>query len=110
MSIEANDGDGRSQNTAIFFTVTECDEHLCSIPYGTFLCLTCAGHHRSLGVHISFVRSTNLDSWTQDQLKMMALGGNGRYTSRAAQLYKACLEKEAAKMTAAAAAAALAAP
>ncbi|MEW5300194.1 MAG: hypothetical protein WDW38_003034 [Sanguina aurantia] len=91
-----------------------------SIPYGVLICLGCAGVHRSLGVHISFVRSTTLDGWSQEQLKLFMVGGNqrgrqffkqhgwddigsdkieGKYTSRAAQLYRAMLEKEAAKIT-----------
>lgn len=67
------------------------------------------------------IRSTTLDSWNQDQLKLMSFGGNGRarvffkqhgwtdggrieskYTSRAAELYRQLLAKEVAKSFAAA--------
>ncbi|XP_076441075.1 uncharacterized protein LOC143280325 [Babylonia areolata] len=52
---------------------------------GVFLCIRCAGIHRNLGVHISRVKSVNLDSWTPEQVAMMQEMGN----SRARAVYEA---------------------
>lgn len=70
--------------------------------------------YRSLGVHVTFVRSIAMDSWTDTQLALMKCGGNAKcaaylkehgvdmnasirekYESPAAQLYKEILKARA---------------
>lgn len=88
-----------------------------SLSYGVYLCLECSGEHRRKGVHISFVRSVELDRFTPEQMVQMGVGGNGKaweffkqhgmgklsdggrhidYNSNITKRYKAQMEKETA--------------
>ena len=44
--------------------------------HSIFFCLECSGIHRSLGVHHSFVRSITMDTWSNDQVTRLSIGGN----------------------------------
>ena len=52
-----------------------------SLNNGVFLCLKCAGFHRSLGVDISTIRSLQIDSWTDKQILYLTNGGNTKLKS-----------------------------
>ncbi|KAK9815098.1 hypothetical protein WJX73_007440 [Symbiochloris irregularis] len=49
-----------------------------SVNLGVFVCLNCSGVHRSLGTHMSKVRSTTLDTWLPEQVAFVEIMGNRR--------------------------------
>ncbi|XP_068173022.1 BAR_ACAPs and ArfGap_ACAP domain-containing protein [Antennarius striatus] len=54
----------------------EAEPRWASVNLGVTVCIECSGIHRSLGVHLSKVRSLTLDSWEAEQLKLLCILGN----------------------------------
>ncbi|KAJ1982794.1 hypothetical protein H4R35_000153 [Dimargaris xerosporica] len=52
------------------------DPEWASINLGALLCIECSGIHRSLGVHVSKIRSLTLDNWEPEQAQVMVQLGN----------------------------------
>lgn len=60
-------------------TATDAVTFQASPKLGIFFCLACSGIHRSLGVHISFVRSVTMDAFKLAEVRRMSLGGNAPF-------------------------------
>lgn len=52
-----------------------------SINLGIMMCIECSGIHRSMGVHISKVRSLTLDRWSISLLQLMEAVGNRNFNA-----------------------------
>jgi len=52
------------------------DTEWASINLGVFICITCSAVHRSLGTHISKIRSLTLDEWDEESYMSMKKQGN----------------------------------
>ena len=89
-----------------------------SLNNGVFLCLKCAGIHRSLGSEVTLIRSLQIDSWTDNQILYLSKGGNNKfkqnlseysippnlqidlkYKSKAADYYRKLLKNEVEKIS-----------
>ncbi|EED43938.1 GTPase-activating protein [Enterocytozoon bieneusi H348] len=50
-----------------------------SCKYGIFICLECAGLHRSLGINYDIIKSSTLDQWNKESYLPIKYGGNSKF-------------------------------
>ncbi|CAE7463653.1 AGD5 [Symbiodinium sp. CCMP2456] len=66
-------------------TCADCGERAprwCSISLGVIICAECAGLHRKLGTHISFVQSLSLDALKDEWVQQLLARGNAAGAER----------------------------
>ena len=49
------------------------------IYHAIFLCLSCAAECKHLKENISYIKSVNLDTWTQHDINLLKQGGNQKF-------------------------------
>ncbi|KDE04116.1 hypothetical protein MVLG_05409 [Microbotryum lychnidis-dioicae p1A1 Lamole] len=54
------------------------DPRWASTNLGCFMCIRCSGIHRGMGVHITRIKSVDLDTWTPEQVAHVQRWGNRR--------------------------------
>lgn len=71
----------RKPGNDVCFDCSQPDPSWASTTFGIYLCQVCAGRHRSLGTHVSFVRSCLMDTWKDEHLKVMEFVGNSLFAN-----------------------------
>ncbi|ORY89800.1 hypothetical protein BCR35DRAFT_261944 [Leucosporidium creatinivorum] len=54
------------------------DPRWASTNLGCFMCIRCSGIHRGMGVHITRIKSVDLDTWSPEQIENIQRWGNKR--------------------------------
>ena len=78
-----------------------------SLHHGCFVCLECCASHRSLGTHVTRVKSVHMDSWTTAEIQSIEALGNkktndiferhlqeGQWAQRIPNLHSSPMERE----------------
>jgi len=63
------------------------DIHWCSINNSVLLCSTCARTHKKFNPKISKIKSLEVDSWTKEEIELLKLGGNEKFTKMIKSYY-----------------------
>ena len=63
------------------------DIHWCSINNSVLLCSACARTHKKFNPKISQIKSLEVDSWTKEEIELLKLGGNEKFTTMIKSYY-----------------------